>query len=160
MNKTIILGVLLFSVITILHSCKDGDDTAFFNNTNETVLDITIPADYVFDRKKTNVVVAFYDNEAFKGEPAAKAKLKMIDTKENGKEKETENANQTRYNLLKKGNYYAMAFIDLNGNEKKDYNEPSEIFGQDGIPQKIKTLKESRRTVSFDFKWLKLLKSR
>jgi hypothetical protein len=135
----------------LVFSCKDGDDAALFNNTNETVFDINIPMSYSFDRRTTPVVVAFYDNDEFKGKPVKSENLYMVEIDENDKEKVVEDYNTTHLNLLKEGNYFAYCFIDLNKNGRRENNEPIEYFTSREHPKKIRVLKESRRTISFDF---------
>ena len=132
-------------------ACQDGDDAAFLNNTNETVFAINIPMTYSFDRFTTPVVVQFYDNDKFKGDPLKSESLYMIKRDDNDKEKAIDDYNITHLNLLKEGNYYALCFIDLNKNGKRESNEPIEYFTSRESPKKIRVLKESRRTISFDF---------
>lgn len=151
-QKILIMKNLFIPLLAIfVFSCKDGDDAALFNNTNETVFDINIPMSYSFDRRTTPVVVAFYGNKEFKGKPAKSENLYMVEKDENEKEKVVEDYNTTHLNLLKEGNYFALCFIDLNKNGRRESNEPIEYFTSKEHPKKIRVLKESRRTISFDF---------
>jgi hypothetical protein len=138
---------LLFS----LSACQDGDDASFLNNTNETVFVVNIPMSYVFDRQNTPVVVEFFDNNKFKGQAMKIENLFMLERDENDKVKPVEEYHMTYLNLLKQGNYYARCFIDLNKNGRQDRNEPISYFYSKDNPKKIRVLKESRRTISFDF---------
>ena len=92
---------------------------------------------YSFDRRTTPVVVAFYDNDEFRGQPVKSENLYMVEIDENDKEKVVEDYNTTHLNLLKEGNYFANCFIDLNKNGRRENNEPIEYFTSREHPKKL-----------------------
>jgi len=149
MKKT---GIIL-SAIIILFSCQDrqdGDDAAVFNNTNETVIEINVPNSFSFDRLNIPVRVNFYDNPNYSGAITCSRSLMMTksETDEDGKSIKipTTSASSMSYDLLEPGDYYAFAYLDMNKNSKYDSNEPKKE-----IENKIHVLKESRRTLKFNF---------
>jgi hypothetical protein len=155
----------ILSLAIFLFSCQDGDDASLFNNTNETVFAVNIPMSYNFDRLTTPVAVQFYDNAQFKGNAVKSVNIYMVekDDKEHdftgdnqkpyirAQENPSAEYNSTHLNLLKEGNYYVFCFIDLNKNGTREQNEPIEYFASKEDPKKIRVLKESRRTITFDF---------
>lgn len=140
-----------FVALTIL-SCQDGDDAAFFNNTNEMVVNVTIPLSYDFDRLRTPVIVEYFDNITLKGKAKGVQSVDMFRENEANEKVISESSGTTAYNLLDSGSYYAHCFIDLNSNGEKNNEEPFMIFNNnDGKPKEVKVMKESRRTLDFDF---------
>jgi hypothetical protein len=135
-----------------LISCKDGDDAAFFNNTNEMVVNVDIPLSYEFDRLTIPVIVEYFDNNSFKGKAAGTQSVNMFKENEANEKVISETSGITSYNLLDSGAYYAHCFIDLNKNGEKNKEEPFMVFNNnDGTPKEVKVMKESRRTLDFDF---------
>lgn len=140
-----------FVALTLL-SCKDGDDAAFFNNTNEMVVNVDIPLSYEFDRLSIPVIVEYFDNKTFKGKAAGTQSIDMFRENETNEKVISETSGNTAYNLLDSGAYYAHCFIDLNRNGEKNNEEPFMVFNNnDGTPKEVKVMKESRRTLDFDF---------
>jgi hypothetical protein len=137
---------LIISLIVILFSCQDGDDAAFFNNTNETVIKINVPNSFRFDRLSIPVRVTFYDNPDYSGAITCTESLMMFEETEDNKKIPKTSISATFFNLLEPGDYYAFAYIDMNNNAMHDKNEPKKEF-----KKKVRTLKESRRTLSFNF---------
>jgi len=143
--------LFISAMLLSIFSCKDGDESRRTNNTNETVFEINIPMSIPFDRTTTPVVVEFYDNKEFKGKPSESQNFYMVEKDENDKEKVIVEYNSTSINLLEEGNYFALCFIDLNKNGSRENNEPIEYFASRENPEKIRVLKESRRTIKFYF---------
>ena len=137
---------LILSVIIILFSCQDGDDAAFFNNTNETIIKINVSNSFDFDRLRIPVRVTFYDNPNYSGAITCTKSIMMFEETEENKKIPKTSISRTFYDLLEPGEYYAFAYIDMNNNAKHDPNEPKKKF-----KKKIRALKESRRTLSFKF---------
>ncbi len=137
---------LIISVIAVLVGCQDGDDAAFFNNTNETVVEINVPNSFRFDRLSIPVRVTFYDNPNYSGAITCTESLMLIEETEDNKKIPKTSISTTFLNLLEPGDYYAFAYIDMNNNGIYDTNEPKKKF-----KKKIRTLKESRRTLRFNF---------
>ena len=142
MKKT----VLILGSLIILLGCQDGDDAAFFNNTNETVINVNVPNSIKFDRLNIPVIVNFYDNPEYSGAMTCSRSVMMYEENDQNKKKEITSTSMTHLDLLEIGDYYAFAYIDYNNNSEYDSNEPKKEF-----KEKIHTLKESRRTVKFNF---------
>lgn len=133
-------------------SCNEGTDASLLNNVNELIITGRNSADFDFNHFSTEMIVHLYDNSDFTGVPEKVLTLKFTDTDE---QQNVVAVNETTVNFLdaiSPGDYYANAFIDLNGNSKIDSGEPYAIWLNTlGKPKVIEVREESRWKILFDF---------
>lgn len=149
-NKlTAITIIILLTAI----GCREGEDASLFNGVNELEITGTISiAPLDFDHMTVPMKVHLFTSENFQSVPSKRLTLNWYRRDDQGNNVAVNEANTTFYNGVSVGDYYAVAFIDLNRNSEVDANEPYDIWTEsNGDPKIIRVREESRWEIDFLF---------
>jgi len=143
---------IIFVISLVLWSCQEGKDASLLNNMNELVITGVNKANFEFDHLSIEMLTYLYNNPELSGIP--ENRLSQLFCKKNDQDSLVAvNQISVGYiDIVVPGDYYAYAFIDLNGNSEVDANEPyKEWLDEQGNPKMIEVTEESRWVLLFEF---------
>lgn len=130
----------------------EGEDVALFNNINELVI-VGRNADAAhFDNINTKMLVHLHRSDSFHDVPSARLSLQWYRVDSQGNYVPMAETQRTFYDAVSEGNYYAIAFVDLNRDSEPSRGEPIDVWTDSyGDPKVIRVREESRWKLVFDF---------
>ena len=134
-------------------SCDiEGEDVAFFNNVNELVVVGKTTADLSFDRTRVPMIVHLHRTETFVDVPSARLMLNWYRVDEQGNKVGLSETKRVFFDAISEGDYYALAFIDLNRDSRLSRGEPWEVWEDEfRDPKVVRVREESRWKLEFVF---------
>jgi len=147
-------AVVVLSVISAsLTGCDiEGEDVALFNNVNELVIVGRTTDDVSFDRTRVRMFVHHHRSSHFNDVPTARLNLKWYRTDDQGNRVGLSETSRVFFDPVSEGNYYARAFLDLDGDSELGRGEPWDIWSDAfGEPEMVRVREESRWKLVFEF---------
>ncbi len=146
-------SVLAASLCFSIAACDiEGEDVALFNNINELVIvGRNADADH-FDSINTKMLVHLHRSDGFHDVPSARLSLGWYRVDSQGNHVPMAETSRTFYDAVSEGDYYALAFVDLNRDSELSRGEPVDVWTDSyGEPKVIRVREESRWKLVFDF---------
>lgn len=147
-------AVVVLSVITAsLVGCDiEGEDVALFNNINELVIVGRTTDEVSFDRTRVRMFVHLHRSSHFNDVPSARLNLKWYRTDDQGNRVGLSETSRIFFDAVSEGDYYARAFLDLNGDSELSRGEPWDVWSDAfGEPEMVRVREESRWKLVFEF---------
>lgn len=152
MNR-LLISIVAATLAFSFSGCDiEGEDAALFNNINELVIVGRNARASEFDNVNIRMLVHLHRSADFHDVPSARLSLRWFRVDGQGNYVPLAETSRTFYDAVSEGDYYAIAFVDLDRDSELSRGEPVDVWADSyGDPQVVHVREESRWKLVFDF---------